>query len=157
MCSMCPEWKAFPTSVPVTSSWSAKLPESYARIGISRGQPRGQSGYKMYRALAPGDWWNSVTPEEYSERYFAQLAKLDPAEVLAELASLADGRIPALLCFEKPHDADAWCHRAFCSVWLKATVGIDVFEYGLESFGAGLSHPKLPKASSLSKELKLAL
>ena len=124
----------------VTSSWSSKLPPDYARIGISRGQPRGQSGYKMYRALAPGSWWSA---DEYRGLYMAQLAKLDPEKVLADLAALAAGRIPALLCFERPDD-DKYCHRGFVSEWLKETVGIDVFEYGLEHRGAGRAHPKLP-------------
>ncbi len=135
---------------PVTSSWSAQLPPQYARIGISRGTPRGQSGYRMYRALAPGEWFNKVSAEEYRDRYMAQLAKLDPNRVLSDLQALAGDRIPALLCFEKPDDGQ-WCHRAFVSAWLNDKLGLNVPEYGLEDRGFGWQHPKLPHPDELKR------
>ena len=99
--------------VPITASWYTKLPAGYCRIGISRGTPRGQRGFKLYRKLAPGRWFNSVDPLEYRQRYFALLEQLDPAETLVELAALAEGQIPALLCFERAPPDRSWCHRAF--------------------------------------------
>ena len=66
--------------LPVTASWSTKLPDRFARIGISRGPPRGQRGYRMYAALAPGPWFRSVDADEYCRRYMLQLAALDAAK-----------------------------------------------------------------------------
>lgn len=131
------------TAIPVTSSWFTRLPESYARIGISRGAPRGQRGYRMYRKLAPGPWFRSVDAERFRDLYCEQLAELNPRNVLEEIACLAEGRIPALLCFEPPPPDPRWCHRALLSVWLEETCDIGVSEYGFESRGSGWAHPKL--------------
>jgi hypothetical protein len=64
-----------------TAAWSTPLDPSYCRIGISRGVPRQQpAGFKKYRKLAPGPWFNSVTPEEYDRLYRAEvLDRLHPA------------------------------------------------------------------------------
>ena len=94
--------------IPVTSSWSTRLPDGYAAIGISRGPPRGRRGYRMYRALAPGDWFRPVDAKVFVERYMAQLAGLDADQVLHDLAQIANGDIPALLCFERPPPDTAW-------------------------------------------------
>jgi Protein of unknown function, DUF488 len=128
---------------PVTSSWATKLPEAYARIGISRGPPRGQRGYRVFGPLAPGAWFKSVPDGKFVELYMAQLEKLDPAAVLADLAELADGRIPALLCFERPPPDQAWCHRGLVAGWLHDATGLEVGEYGHEECGYGWAHPKL--------------
>ena len=133
-----------PNTVPVTASWYTKLPDGYCRIGISRGTPRGQRGFKVYRKLAPGPWFNSVDPLEYRRRYFAQLEQLDPTATLKELSALASGLKPALLCFERGPPDLSWCHRALVSAWFYDTIGISVFEFGHESDGAGWTHPKLP-------------
>src|SRR6185295_2627300 len=117
----------------VTSSWFAPLPDTYARIGISRGTPRGQRGYRMFRALAPGPWFSSVNPDEYRTRYDQTLAALDPHKVLAELVDVAAGRIAALLCFERPPPNPDWCHRGLVSAWLADTLGLDVPEFGHEA------------------------
>jgi hypothetical protein len=130
--------------VPVTSSWSISLPDGYAAIGISRGPPRGRRGYRMYSALAPGAWFRSVDETRFVELYRAQLATLDAKRVLADLAMIADDRIPALMCFENPPPNPTWCHRGMVAVWLKEAAGVDVHELGFESFGSGWSHPKLP-------------
>jgi len=73
------------------------------------------------------------------------LALLDPQKTVDALLRLADGKVPALLCFEGPADA-RWCHRALVSMWLKDTLDLEVFEYGLEREGCGHEHPKLPWA-----------
>ena len=56
----------------------------------------------MYHALAPGPWFRSASETEFCALYLAQLDRLDPNQVLRELAALAEGMIPALLCFERP-------------------------------------------------------
>ena len=136
---MTPKWK-----VPVTASWSAKLPDELARIGISRGPPRGQRGYRMYSPLKPGPWFRTVPPKQFYQLYMAQLAELDPERVLTDLNALAPGKTPALLCFEPPPPDLCWCHRGLVAGWLKDTLDLDVLEYGHGSDGAGWCHPKLP-------------
>jgi hypothetical protein len=132
------------TTVPVTASWSTALPPTFARIGISRGSPRRQRGYRLYSSLAPGAWFNSVTPAEYLRLYMAQLAELDPPGVLADLGDLAGGRVPALLCFEPPPPNSNWCHRGLVSAWFADTLGLRLVEYGHPDSGWGWTHPKLP-------------
>jgi hypothetical protein len=129
----------------VTGSWFVKLDLNiYARIGISRGVPRGQAGFRKYQKLNPGGWFNSVPPERYRELYYAEvLNPLHPKHVVSELIAIAEGKIPALLCWEPPTPGDKWCHRGLVAAWLKDTIDMDVFEVGQEAEGAGRSHPKL--------------
>lgn len=128
----------------VTSSWFEPLRRDVVRIGISRGSPRNHRGYRMYRALAPGGWFRSLTDEEYVRRYSEEvLAALSPAAVLSDLKALANGApTVALLCFEPPFVGPDFCHRALCSLWLWKTLKLEVPEYG--QLGFGPSHPKLP-------------
>lgn len=128
----------------VTSSWFVALPDGIVRVGISRGTPRGQQSYKMYRALAPGPWFRSVDYDTYQRRYFGMLEERDAARVVDDLERLAGGRDVALLCFEPPQPGPKWCHRALVSVWLYEQCGLAVPEYGLEDEGFGWAHPKLP-------------
>ena len=130
--------------LPVTSSWYVKLPDEFARIGISRFGPRGQRGFRMYRALAPGTWFKTVDAEQFRRLYLDQLRSLDPEQVLSDLQALAQGLTPALLCHERPPPDDRWCHRGLVSAWFKDTLGIAVAEYGHEAAGVGWMHPKLP-------------
>ena len=130
--------------VPVTASWSTQLPGDFVRIGISRGPPRGQRGYRMYSPLKPGPWFRTVPPKHFYKLYMAQLAELDPERVLTDLNALAPGQTPALLCFERSPPDSRWCHRGLVSGWLKDTLDLDVLEYGHEAKGAGWRHPKLP-------------
>jgi hypothetical protein len=127
----------------VTSSWFTQLPEDFCRIGISRGTPRGQSAFRMYRKLQPGPGTLKLPDDQFTERYFREvLQQLDPHDTVDELMELAAGKIPALLCFEHTH-SPAWCHRAIVSAWLQATIGLDVLEFGREEDGCGIDHPKL--------------
>jgi hypothetical protein len=113
-----------------TSSWSTKLPAEIQKIGISRGTPRRYpAGYRRMPELAPGPWFNSVTPAEYHRRFMAQLGALDARAVLQKLHDLGAGRDMALLCYEAPHDPKAWCHRGQVSGWLKDELDLDVFEF----------------------------
>ncbi len=108
-----------------TSSWFIPLPADHLRVGISRGIPRRQpAGYRVFRKLAPGPWFNSVSPEEYDRLYKAQiLGPLDPRTVVAELTAMGNGRTPVLLCFERPGVAGDWCHRALAAEWLAEALG----------------------------------
>jgi hypothetical protein len=129
-----------------TSSWFTMLPSDHMRIGISRGQPRGQAaGYRMYRKLAPGPWFNSAGPEEYYHLYKTEiLAPLNPQVVLGDLVELSLGKVPVLLCFERPNGRD-WCHRAMAADWLSNELGFPVPEFGCEHFDQK-NHPLMPKA-----------
>jgi hypothetical protein len=129
----------------VTSSWFAQLDtERYARIGISRGTPRGQSGYRRYPKLNPGPWFTDPDTDRFIRNYYEQILNpLDPATVVRELTEMAEGRIPALLCWEPPTPGFKWCHRSLVSVWLKDTLDLDVYEIDQEHEGCGHAHPKL--------------
>jgi hypothetical protein len=134
-----------------TSSWFTRLPPEIARIGISRGTPRGQSGFKNYRPLAPGEWFKRVDTRQYDLLYTAQLEKLDPQKVLEDLTYLSGAcSSAALLCYESPHKPEDWCHRAWVSRWLHDKLGMKVFEYGLEQHGCGHQHPKLPRSMQVT-------
>jgi hypothetical protein len=95
------------------------------RISIARYPPRGTpAGYRMYKKLAPGAWFNSVSRDEYERRFGEQLRALDPAEVKAELQSLAGEAEPVLLCWERtPFTEKNWCHRRIVARWLHETLG----------------------------------
>ena len=58
-----------------TASWFSVLPPDHIRIGISRGVPRLAigKGYRLYRKLAPGPWFNHVPLDEYRRRYDAEI------------------------------------------------------------------------------------
>ena len=107
------------------------------RISIARFAPRSTpAGFKVYRKLAPGEWFNSVSVEEYLERFAAEiLAPLDPQTVWDELHRLAGESEPVLLCWERPpvaatelpgHD---FCHRRIVAQWLEERLGFVVEEY----------------------------
>ncbi len=127
-----------------TSSWHTALPPHIQKIGISRSTPRGYpAGYRVMRELAPGPWFNSVSPEEYHTRFMAQLEALDAGKIVAKIHDLSGGRDAALLCYERPNDPAAWCHRGQVAGWLHEKLDIEVCEFGLENAGFGWQHPKL--------------
>lgn len=130
-----------------TSSWFHPLPETIQKIGISRGTPRGYpAGYRKMPELMPGSWFKSVSPEEYHRRFMAQLAALDPAEIVAKIEALSPGKEgAALLCYEAPGKPADWCHRGQVAAWLHEKAGVEVFEFGHEHQGCGWAHPKLYK------------
>lgn len=100
------------------------------RISIARYAPRGTpAGFRVYKALAPGPWFNSVTRDEYERRYALQLAALDPRQVYDELRALAGDAEPVLLCWERPPFTDTnWCHRRLVAAWLEEALGEHVME-----------------------------
>lgn len=128
-----------------TASWFTPLPADHVRIGISRGVPRRMpEGYRVYRRLAPGPWFNRVGVAEYVERYRAEvLAPLDAHSVAALLRAMAPGGVAVLLCYERPGRGD-WCHRALAAQWLADALGGPVPEVGFEHLPQHL-HPLLPE------------
>ena len=104
------------------------------RISIARFAPRNTpAGFRVYKPLAPGTWFNSVSEDVYRELYFAQLADLDAAAVVGDLLHLAAGAEPVLLCYERKQDIAAgttYCHRHMVAEWLKAELGLVVPEIG---------------------------
>jgi hypothetical protein len=145
------------TAIIKTSNWFTPLDANHLRVGISRGTPRGQpAGFRIYRKLAPGPWFNSCATHQEYERLYRQeiLDPLDPRAVADELLAMASGRIPTLLCFEvagKP----GWCHRSLCSEWLAEALGLPVPEYGYEHLAQAdhpLMSPVLRKARAAAAE-----
>ncbi len=127
-----------------TASWATKLPDDHLRVGISRGVPRRlPAGYRVYRALAPGPWFNSVAIEEYYHLYRTEiLGPLDPRFIADALLALGNGRVPVLLCYEQPNHGQ-WCHRAMAAEWLAEVLGATVPEFGFESLPQH-EHPLMP-------------
>lgn len=127
-----------------TASWFVKLPADHIQVGVSRGVPRGMpAGYKRFRALEPGPWFNSVSIPEYLTRYNAILSRLDPRQVADELLAAGGGRIPVMLCYENPvgiQEGKLWCHRHLAAQWLEDRLGIEVEEFG---------HPDLDRFAKL--------
>jgi hypothetical protein len=128
-----------------TASWRTKLPDDHLRVGISRGVPRGMAaGYRVFRKLAPGPWFNSVGPVEYDQLYRSEiLAPLDPRAVAAELLAMAHGRVPVMCCFERVESGE-WCHRAIAAEWLADALGGVVPEFGFETLPQD-AHPMKPQ------------
>lgn len=132
-----------------TSSWFAY--SGPGRISTSRGTPRGAAaGYRVFRALAPGPWFNSVDPATYYRRYRQEiLGVLDPRRTWDELHRLAGAHEPVLLCFEKP-GGPQWCHRALISEWFLEQLGEHVPELGQDQSLTGRAHPLfLPRLRDL--------
>lgn len=127
-----------------TASWATKLSDDHMRVGISRGVPRRlPAGYRVFRALAPGPWFNSVGVEEYYRLYREEiLGPLDPKLIADSLLDMGNGRIPVMLCYEQPN-CGQWCHRAMTAEWLAETLGIAVPEFGFESLSQH-EHPLMP-------------
>jgi len=102
------------------------------RISIARYAPRRTpSGYRIFTALAPGRWFNSVSRDEYEHLYKAEmLDRLDPLRTWNILHEMSGrGNEPVLLCWEKPPFSEKnWCHRRIVARWLKEQLGYDVDE-----------------------------
>lgn len=81
----------------------------------------------MYKTLAPGSWFNSVSTSRYIELYEQEiLGKLDARQVWNELHTLAGGQEPVLLCWEKTGE---FCHRQLVARWFRRELNILVDEY----------------------------
>ncbi len=127
-----------------TGSWFTVLPPDHIKIGISRSAPRGlAAGYRLYKRLAPGPWFNSVGPIEYDRLYRTEiLTRLDPKKVAADIAQLAAGKTPVLCCYEKRPNEE-WCHRSMAALWLSDALGCPVPEFGFEQLRQR-EHPFMP-------------
>jgi hypothetical protein len=100
-------------------------------VGISRGLPRGRSGFRRLRELQPGPWFKSASPQEFVRRYDEILNALDPVEIWDRI--FASGPAPVLLCHERARDIEAgrsFCHRHLAAEWLENRLGIRVQELG---------------------------
>ncbi len=107
------------------------------RVSIARYAPRGTAkGFRIYRKLAPGEWFNKVTKERYVELFTKDvLDVLDPKQAWGELHELAGDAEPVLLCWERPPFSDKnWCHRRMVARWFEERLGLIVPE--LEPAGA---------------------
>jgi hypothetical protein len=94
--------------------------------------------------LQPGKWFSAAGLEEFTRLYNEEiLGPLDPEAVVKDLVGMAEGRIPALLCWEPPEPGPEWCHRSLVSVWLWDKLGLEVPELDHEHEGCGWAHPKL--------------
>lgn len=110
------------------------------RISIARFPPRNiPAGFKVYRKLAPGTWFNSVSVEEYLQRFDAEiLAPLDPADTWNELYRLTAPYEPVLLCWERPPVAASevlghdFCHRRIVAEWFERELGMVVDEIKID-------------------------
>ena len=100
------------------------------RVSIARFPPRNTpAGFRIFKPLAPGAWFNSVTQPEYERLYAAQLAALDPKATHEALIALGGGHEPVLLCYERPpFTATNWCHRRLAAAWFERELGITVPE-----------------------------
>lgn len=100
------------------------------RISIARFAPRGTpAGFRIYKPLVPGPWFNSVSKAQYEKLYVAQLELLDPQRTWDTLHEMAAGAEPVLLCWEKPPFSDGnWCHRRMVASWVLDTLGQTVEE-----------------------------
>jgi hypothetical protein len=98
------------------------------RISIARWAPRNTpAGFKVYKDLAPGPWFKSVSKREYHRRYHGEILEpLDPQEVWDKLHRLVEPHEPVLLCWCKLHEV-GWCHRQIVSKWLHQ-LGQEVIE-----------------------------
>lgn len=99
------------------------------RVSIARTQPKGVC-VPSYRQLAPGPWYRTAEQWEYRRLYFAQLARLNPAQVVQDLEALAGGATPVLLCWETLKKPGEWCHRRMVAEWLETELGLIVPEHG---------------------------
>lgn len=113
----------------MTASWFAKLPADGTPVGISRGVPRREAGYRRLRDLEPGPWFKSVSPRKYLSLYRQILDCLDPRAIRDRLLGFGD--LPVMLCWESAsdcHHGTKWCHRHLVAQWLEDRLGIEVPE-----------------------------
>ena len=69
-------------------------------------------------------------PDEFARRYYLQLSKLDPYEILDKIRKLV-GDEAILLCWEGP---DKFCHRHILVKWIYYHTGIIINELGVTNY-----------------------
>lgn len=107
----------------IYTSYFAKLkalPENIIPISICGKAPNWYKGLQ-YKKLAPKydffmKWKENHNNDYYIEHFQKEvLDQLDILTVIRNLMDLADGKIPCLICYEKPND---FCHRHLVADWL---------------------------------------
>ena len=98
-------------------------------IAICRYIPKYYNGL-IYQKIAPSeDILNTCKGShvEYRQRFYQEiLYKLDPIEVIKNIAELTDNKDCALLCYE-PNDG-SFCHRHIVRDWLSHSLNINNIE-----------------------------
>jgi hypothetical protein len=130
-----------------TACWFAPIPEDHIRIGISRGTPRGfPAGYRKFKLLMPGPWFNSVDPRTYIDLFNREILMfLEPEQVVKEIDFLGCGKVPVMCCYEhapKIQTGEQYCHRHMVAQWLEDRLSIEVPE---------LDHPNLDRFAHFRK------
>lgn len=108
-------------------------------VNISVMFPRFVRGfYPSYGKLAPTYPMLKMSEEDYYKRFNKMLDALNPDEVIKEIASLTQGRLACLCCYEKDHNT---CHRSRVAEWLR-DAGYEVQEFGEEPEKKIKVHPQ---------------
>jgi hypothetical protein len=109
------------------------------RVSIARYAPKGIEGLAVFRALAPGKWFNQPPYNSSFEIYRTQyerdiLGRLNPKAVYDQLHELTFPHEPVLLCWEKNPvcDPDDWCHRRIVADWFEQELGVKVPEMTID-------------------------
>jgi hypothetical protein len=112
------------------------------RVSIARRAPRDHpAGYRVFKTLAPGAWFNNVSKDEYERRYGEQLAALDARATWEKLHELTEGIEPVLLCWERGQLCACgrqYCHRHMAARWFERELGVTVLEVDFKVAGPGL-------------------
>ena len=99
-----------------------KFPDNFEPICIARWKPKWYRG-RIEVGLAPTDsllrWWRASNKDEqaqakFRQQYLGMLNHYSPIAVANILQTLANDKIPILLCFEK---SDDFCHRHILAEW----------------------------------------
>lgn len=108
------------------------LPDSLCPISICGKAPDWYTGIQ-YKVLAPKYSFFKVFKETHDENYYIEHFEnevlgtlLSPQEVLTTLIERANGKIPCLICYEKPGE---FCHRHLVAEWLQNNCNIKVEEF----------------------------
>lgn len=110
------------------------LPNNVEPIAICTLCPVGYNG-KKYKCLAPSSKlllkWKKDKDINYYIQHFQEevLNKLNISCVIMDLINLAAGKIPCLICYEKPSD---FCHRHLVAEWLREIPNVYVKEFKKE-------------------------
>ena len=101
------------------------LSDKYIPISIARWTPKWYKGLR-YSKLAPNltllTWWRKSDKTQkdkdfYKLAFLKHLTTLNPHKIALELNDKCNGKIPVLICFEKPGD---FCHRHIVAEWFRA-------------------------------------
>ena len=106
--------------------------EKYSPINIAGKQPDGVSLPTCKELVPPKslvfDYKDGkIKKSEYVYKYNEQLDKLTVIDVLGKLMTMADGKTPVLMCYERP---EAFCHRQLVLWWIKSYYTITAEELG---------------------------